>query len=76
MSTAPPRSTFPMSTTPRIWTSAGVSAGTDLALAFIAAVAGADAAGIVQYNAEYYPDPRVYGDAIDGADPALYFARR
>lgn len=47
----------------RIWTSAGVSAGIDLMLAFIARVAGNEAAGIVQFNAEYYPDARLYGEA-------------
>jgi transcriptional regulator GlxA family with amidase domain len=45
-----------------IWTSAGVSAGTDLVLAFIAAEAGEDAAGKVQFAAEYYPAPTRYGD--------------
>lgn len=44
-----------------IWTSAGVSAGIDMTLAFIAAIAGEDAAGSVQHNAEYYPDPVLYG---------------
>lgn len=45
-----------------IWTSAGVSAGTDMFLAFIADVAGEQAAGIVQFGAEYYPSTRRYGD--------------
>lgn len=44
-----------------VWTSAGVSAGNDMTLAFIAAVAGKEAASIVQHNAEYYPDATVYG---------------
>lgn len=48
-----------------VWTSAGVSAGIDLTLAFIAHVAGDLAAGIVQFNSEYYPDPRLYGEAHD-----------
>jgi transcriptional regulator GlxA family with amidase domain len=46
-----------------VWTSAGVSAGMDLLLAFIAAVDGPEAAGIVQHNAEYYPDGHLYGKA-------------
>lgn len=46
-----------------VWTSAGVSAGIDMTLAFIADVAGAEAAGVVQHNAEYYPDGRLYGEA-------------
>jgi transcriptional regulator GlxA family with amidase domain len=44
-----------------VWTSAGVSAGIDLMLAFIASVAGEDAAGKVQFAAEYYPSSRKYG---------------
>jgi transcriptional regulator GlxA family with amidase domain len=45
-----------------IWSSAGVSAGTDLMLAFIASVAGEEAAGKVQFAAEYYPSAVRYGD--------------
>lgn len=44
-----------------IWTSAGVSAGTDLMLAFIADVAGHDVAGNVQAASEYYPESTIYG---------------
>jgi transcriptional regulator GlxA family with amidase domain len=44
-----------------IWSSAGVSAGIDLTLGFIAAVDGEDAAASVQHNAEYYPEGRIYG---------------
>lgn len=44
-----------------IWSSAGVSAGTDLMLAFIADVAGENAAGKVQFAAEYYPSAVRYG---------------
>ena len=43
-----------------IWTSAGVSAGIDMALAFIAAIAGEAIAGNVQLFAEYYPQARIY----------------
>ncbi|MEM9288630.1 MAG: DJ-1/PfpI family protein [Pseudomonadota bacterium] len=39
-----------------IWTAAGVSAGIDMALAFIAHIAGKEAAATVQKNAEYYPE--------------------
>jgi transcriptional regulator GlxA family with amidase domain len=46
-----------------IWTAAGVSAGTDLALAFIAAEAGETTAGDVQFFAEYYPSAKRYGQA-------------
>jgi transcriptional regulator GlxA family with amidase domain len=44
-----------------IWTSAGVSAGIDLMLAFIAETAGDDAAGKVQLASEYYPSSTRYG---------------
>ncbi len=45
----------------KVWASAGVSAGIDLALAFIADVAGEETAGRVQLGAEYYPWARRYG---------------
>jgi transcriptional regulator GlxA family with amidase domain len=45
-----------------VWSSAGVSAGTDLMLAFIASIAGEKAAGKVQFAAEYYPSCVRYGD--------------
>ncbi len=45
-----------------VWTAAGVSAGIDLALAFIASVAGEEVAGKVQLGAEYYPAGRTYGE--------------
>lgn len=47
----------------RIWTSAGVSAGMDMVLGYIADTAGEQTAGEVQRWAEYYPDDRRYGDA-------------
>jgi transcriptional regulator GlxA family with amidase domain len=49
--------------TGNVWTSAGVSAGTDMALAFIADVAGDDVAGKVQLYSEWYPSTRRYGSA-------------
>ncbi len=45
-----------------VWTSAGISAGMDLMLAFIASVSGETAAGQVQSQAEYYPASTRYGD--------------
>ncbi len=45
-----------------IWTSAGISAGMDLMLAFIARTSGEEAAGEVQFSAEYYPDSTHYGE--------------
>jgi transcriptional regulator GlxA family with amidase domain len=44
-----------------IWTAAGVSAGIDLMLAFIAEHAGIEVAGKVQFAAEYYPSTVRYG---------------
>ncbi len=43
-----------------IWTSAGISAGIDMALAFIAAEAGEVVAGQVQLQTEYYPSSKIY----------------
>lgn len=43
-----------------IWTSAGISAGMDMALALIADVSGKEIAGNVQLSAEYFPDPKQY----------------
>ena len=54
-----------------VWTSAGVSAGTDMMLAYIAHVAGDDTAGKVQLAAEYYPAATRYGrPAEDPRAPA------
>lgn len=43
-----------------IWTSAGVSAGIDLSLAFIAAIADENTAGDIQLFAEFFPKGKVY----------------
>lgn len=45
-----------------IWSSAGVSAGTDMVLAFVASYAGEEAAAKTQAAAEYYPSPIRYGN--------------
>jgi transcriptional regulator GlxA family with amidase domain len=55
-----------------IWTSAGVSAGIDLTLAFIAQVAGEDAAGRVQFGAEYFPSSTTYADYRHHAKAPAY----
>ncbi len=47
----------------KIWTAAGVTSGIDLALAFIAATAGEELAGKIQFYLEYYPTIKRYGDA-------------
>lgn len=55
-----------------IWSSAGVSAGTDLMLAFISSVHGEAAAGKVQFAAEYYPSSVRYGGFEDHAQAPAY----
>jgi transcriptional regulator GlxA family with amidase domain len=53
-----------------VWCGAGVSAGIDLALAFIAAEAGEETAGKVQFFAEYYPSGERHGTAhLDSQAP-------
>ncbi len=59
----------------RIWTSAGVSAGIDLALALIEAVAGETVAGKVQFGAEYYPSVRRYGALDQGPEAPAYLRK-
>jgi len=44
-----------------IWTSAGISAGIDMALAFVEYMADEKTAGKIQLGAEYYPSGRSYG---------------
>ncbi len=44
-----------------IWSSAGVSTGMDMMLAFIKDFAGEETAGIVQLAVEYYPSTKSYG---------------
>jgi transcriptional regulator GlxA family with amidase domain len=55
-----------------IWTSAGVSAGIDMMLSFIENIAGEEAASIVQMNAEYYPEAKVYGDTYKNLSHVNY----
>jgi transcriptional regulator GlxA family with amidase domain len=47
----------------KVWSSAGVSAGMDMALELIAQEAGEETAGRVQLHAEYYPAGTLYGTA-------------
>ena len=44
----------------KIWTSAGISAGIDMILAFIVQIAGEETAGQIQYLSEYYPEQKNY----------------
>ena len=59
-----------------IWSSAGISAGTDLMLAFIADVAGEESAGKVQFAAEYYPSSIKYGSFENNAQAPAYIKDR
>ena len=56
----------------KVWSSAGVSAGMDLVLAFIAGTASPETAGKVQFAAEYYPSSVRYGGAEDRPDVPAY----
>ena len=58
-----------------VWSSAGVSAGIDLMLAFIASVAGEAVAGEVQFQAEYYPASTRYGGFESQAQAPAYIKR-
>jgi len=58
-----------------VWTAAGVSAGIDLTLAWIADVAGPERAGYVQLQAEYFPDGVLHG-GCDARPEAPRYARR
>ena len=58
-----------------IWTAAGVSAGIDLALAFIESVAGETVAGKVQFGAEYYPAGRFFGSSHLSPQAPAYLQR-
>ena len=58
----------------KVWSSAGVSAGIDLMLAFIADLAGEDAAGKAQFFSEYFPSPARYG-ACDAHPQAPAYLR-
>ncbi|MES3003825.1 MAG: DJ-1/PfpI family protein [Pseudomonadota bacterium] len=59
----------------KVWSSAGVSAGIDLMLAYIAHAAGDDAAGKVQFSAEYYPSARTYGEYTSHEKAPAYIRR-
>ncbi len=58
----------------KIWTAAGVSAGIDMILAFIADQAGDETAGKVQLYAEYYPSIARYGTAHLSAEAPHYLS--
>ena len=58
-----------------VWTSAGVSAGIDMLLAYIAFTQGEDVASSVQLHAEYFPEGRVYGNGRGEQPVPSYVAR-
>jgi transcriptional regulator GlxA family with amidase domain len=58
-----------------VWSSAGVSAGIDVTLAFIASVAGEESAAKVQFAAEYYPSNTRYGSFHNEHPSAPAYAR-
>lgn len=57
-----------------VWSSAGISAGIDLMLAFIADQAGDETAGNVQFSTEYYPACRRYGNYQNHDHAPAYLA--
>lgn len=58
-----------------VWTSAGVSAGIDMLLAYIAATQGEETASTVQLHAEYFPEGRIYGTARQAQPVPAYLQR-
>jgi transcriptional regulator GlxA family with amidase domain len=60
----------------KIWTSVGVSAGLDLALAFIESIAGETVAGKVQFGAEYYPSGRLFGSFHQSQPAPAYLKKK
>ena len=58
-----------------IWSSAGVSAGMDMSLAFIADYFGEDVASNIQLEAEYFTSPIIYGDAHKNKTTSNYIKR-
>jgi transcriptional regulator GlxA family with amidase domain len=59
-----------------VWSSAGVSAGIDVMLAFIASFDGEKAAGIVQFAAEYYPSTKSYGGSHENPKAPAYLRNK
>jgi transcriptional regulator GlxA family with amidase domain len=58
-----------------VWTSAGVSAGMDMLLAYIAFTEGEEVASSVQLHAEYFPEGRVYGHLREAQTLPAYITR-
>ncbi len=60
----------------KIWSAAGISAGIDATLAFIARYTNEQTAGIVQFAAEYYPSAKLYGVLHKNAKAPSYIKRK
>lgn len=58
-----------------IWTSAGISAGIDMTLAFIAETANKETAGKVQLQAEYFPENINYVDFTKSSNLPAYLKK-
>lgn len=58
-----------------IWTSAGISAGIDMTLAFIAEIAGKETAGKIQMFAEYFPESKNYINLEEISNLPAYLRR-
>jgi cyclohexyl-isocyanide hydratase len=56
----------------KIWSSAGISAGMDMTLAFIADYFNDNVAAEIQLNAEYYPSSKVYGNPSSNSNVSNY----
>ena len=56
-----------------IWTAAGISAGMDLMLLFIAETDAEDVAPAVQLESEYFPGLRMYGSTDCRGKGSAYF---
>jgi len=56
-----------------IWTAAGISAGMDLMLLFIAETDAEDVAAAVQLESEFFPASRMYGSADCRGKGSAYF---
>ena len=58
------------------WCSAGVSAGIDLALAFIKDEFGEETAAAIQFHAEYFPTGKIYGNPEKNEQAPRYLKMR
>jgi transcriptional regulator GlxA family with amidase domain len=58
-----------------VWTAAGISAGIDLALAFIESVGGEETAGKAQFGTEYYPSRQLYANFHQSPQAPAYLIK-